>query len=116
MKNKYAVGDTVYEVFLYKVRRAVITSVGRIRLDDPSRSRVYVYTVECEDHSMSPRYYESDFGVVLFTDPDSARARLEENLRYRSILGGREQYDMSGDEKKREESAAFYISPGAVRA
>ena len=92
-KSRYSVGDRVYEVFLYKIRPARIVSVKRIRFDDPLRSRVFVYEIVCQDGSPSPRYYESDFGKVLFTDEESARVQLEENLRFKSQLGGREMYE-----------------------
>ena len=90
-KNRYELGQRVFEVLLYKVRPAVITEVKRIRLDDPARTRVYVYCILCDDGSPSPRYYESDFGKVLFTDRESAEACLAENLAFQSTLGGRPQ-------------------------
>jgi len=99
-KSKFSVGDRVYEVFLYKIRPARITSVKRIRLDDPVRSRVFIYEILCEDNTPSPRYYESDFGKVLFIDELSAKAQLDENLRFKSQLGGREMYDTQGSRDK----------------
>jgi len=84
-----SVGDRVYEVFIYKVRPAKITSVERIRLDDPARTRTVVYTVGCDDGSVSPRYYESDIGRVIFTDLNAARIKCGENRAFRSLIGSR---------------------------
>lgn len=91
-KRVLEVGQRVYEVFIYKVRTAVVTSVRTIRLDDPARTRVAVYEIKCDDGSVSPRYYESDVGVALFADPAEAEKKCEENKQYRCTTGPRESY------------------------
>lgn len=90
-KSKYSVGQRIYEVLLYRVRPATITEVVKMRLDDPKRTRIYAYGIKCDDGTPSPRYYESDFGRVVFTDPESAERQLRENLAFQSTLGGRPQ-------------------------
>lgn len=82
-------GDRVYEVLIYAIRPATIVRVDRIRLDDPARTRTIAYTIECDDHSFSPRYYESDIGVAIFTDLERAKEKCRENRKFRSEIGSR---------------------------
>lgn len=100
LKRTLEVGQRVCEVFIYKVRPAVVTRAYTIRLDDPARTRTTVYEIECDDGSLSPRYYESDVGVVLFTDPVEAEKKCEENRRFRSSIGPRESYMIKDVERK----------------
>ncbi len=89
-KGRLSVGDEVYEVLIYKIRKATVTSTMRARVDGGTKPRVRIYRIQCEDGTPSPRYYESDIGKVLFTSIEDAEARLEENLHFRSLMGGRD--------------------------
>ena len=113
LKRTLEVGQTVWEVFIYKVRPAVVTRVCTIRLDDPARTRTTVYEIECEDGSLSPRYYESDVGVALFTDLDEAERKCEENRHYRSCLGPRESYMIKDIERKSRSDHGRAMRAGA---
>ncbi len=107
-------GDEIYEVLIYKVRKARVKNVCRVLLKAPVRQRVYIYEIECEDGTPSPRYYESDIGKVLFTDIEDAKRKLLENLDFRSQLGGRDfSFDASGQIDEDRENARDYEERGA---
>ena len=115
-----SVGDRVYEVFIYKVRPARITGVERIRLDDPARTRVVVYTLICDDMSISPRYYESDLGKVIFTDLTAAEMKCRENRSFRSLIGSRGLFKPVKDaptlEQRYLRADGFFASDGKSEA
>ena len=116
LKRTLEVGQTVWEVFIYKVRPAVVTRVSTVRLDDPARTRTTVYEIECEDGSLSPRYYESDVGVVLFADPEEAERKCGENKQFRSSLGPRESYMIKEIGKRRPTGCGRVSRAGAGTA
>jgi len=90
----FEVGDTVYEVFLYKIRTAKVRRVYIDRLDDPSKRKVRVYEIECDDGTVSPRYTESDVNLRIFGDMETARKMLDYNLECRKEVWAREAYIM----------------------
>ena len=100
IKRKLAVGQRVYEVFIYKVRPAVVTDARTVTLEGPKRERMTVYTIECDDGSLSPRYYESDVGVALFESVADAEKKCEENKKFRSRIGSRGLYGGDGFEER----------------
>lgn len=79
-RQTFEPGDELFEVFIYKIRRAVVEKVYIDRLDNPSKTKVRVYEIRCLDGTMSPRYIQTDVGVRIFKNYEDAKKRLEYNL------------------------------------
>lgn len=99
--SKLKPGDRVYEVLIYTVRPATVTGVSRIRCED-GRRYMTVYTIKCDDGSLSPRYGENDIGNVLFTDRDEAAAKCREFRRTAAPLGAKGAYQRRSDQRHGE--------------
>jgi len=100
--SKLKKGDRVWEVLIYTVRPAVVTGVARIKSDDGKK--IFVYTIECDDRSLSPRYGEDDIGKVLFADKKEAEDKCREYRRIAAPFGAKGAYRKRLEQKHGERS------------